>query len=58
MSVRISNKVSFSDSFQFLSASKDIFVKKLNKGNFKYVGQKFGNNVLDLVKIKEFYPYE
>ena len=58
MSVRISNKVSFSDSFQFLSASKDIFVKNLNKGNFKYLGQEFGNNVLDLVKIKGFYPYE
>ena len=58
MSFTINNKLSFIDSFQFLSSSLDSLVKNLNKDNFKYLSQEFGNNVLDLVKQKGFYPYE
>ena len=55
MSFSITSKLSFVDSFQFLSSSLDSLVKNLNKDDFKW---KFDNNVLDLAKQKGFYPYE
>ena len=58
MSFIINNKLSFIDSFQFLSSSLDILVKSLSRDDFKYLSQDFDNNVLDLVKQKGFYPYE
>ena len=33
-------------------------VKNFGKDDFKYLSQEFDNNILDLVKQKEFYPYE
>ena len=58
MSFSFNNKLSFIDSFQFLSSSLDSLVKNLAKDDFKYLSQEFDNNVLDLVKQKGFYPYE
>ena len=58
MSFSISNKLSFIDSFQFLSFSLDSLVKNLGKDNFKYLSQEIDNNILDLVQQKGFYPYE
>ena len=58
MSFVINNKLSFIDSFQFLSSSIDSLVKSLSRDDFKYLSQDFDNNVLDLVKQKGFYPYE
>ena len=58
MSFTINNKLSFIDSFQFLSSSLDSLIKKLSKDDFKYFRQEFDNNVLDLVKQKGFYPYD
>ena len=58
MSFSINNKLSFIDSFQFLSSSLDSLVKNLDKGDFKYLSEVFDNNVLDTVKQKRFYPYE
>ena len=58
MSFTIKNKLSFIDSFQFLSSSLDSLVKNLSKNDFKYLNQEFYNHVLDLVKQKGFYPYE
>ena len=49
MSFNINNKLSFIDSFQFLSSSLDSLVKNLNKDDFRYLKQEFDNNVLDLV---------
>ena len=59
-SFSINNKLSFTDSFQFLSSSLDkkILVKNLGKDDFKYWSQELDSNVLDLVKQKEFYPPE
>ena len=57
-SFTINNKLSFIDSFQFLSSSLDSLVKNLGKDDLKYLSQEFDNNVLDLVKQKRFYPYE
>ena len=58
MSFSINNKLSFIDSFQFLSSSLENLVKNLVKNDFKYLSQKFHNNALDLVKQKGSYPYE
>ena len=58
MNFSIDNKLSFIDSFQFLSSSLDSIVKNLGKDDFKYFGQEFGNKVLGLVKQKEFYLFE
>ena len=54
----ISNKLSFIDSFQFLSSLLDTFVKNLGENNFKCLSQEVDNNVLDLVNQKGIYPYE
>ena len=51
-------KLSFIDSFQFLSFSLDSSVKNLGKDDFKYLSKECDNNVLDLVKQKGFYHYE
>ena len=58
MSFSINNKLRFTDSFQFLSSSLDSLVKNLGKDDFKYLSQESDNDVLHLVKQKEFYPYE
>ena len=55
MSFTINNKLSFIDSFQFLSSSLDSLVKTLSTDDFKYLGQEFDNNLSDLVKQKEIY---
>ena len=58
MRFTITNKLGFIDSFHFLSSSVDTLFRHLNNDDFKYLSQEFDNNVLDLVKQKEFYPYE
>ena len=58
MSFTINNKLSFIDSFKFLSCSLDNLVKNFGKDDFKFLSQEFDNNVLDLVQRKGFYPYE
>ena len=58
MSFSINNKLSFIDSFQFLSSSLDSFIKNLAKDDFQYLSQEFDNNVLGLVKQKRFYRCE
>ena len=51
----VNYKLSFIDTFHFLSSSFDSFVENLNKNDFKYLSKEFDNNVLDLVKQKGFY---
>ena len=58
MSFTINNKLSFIDSFKFISSSLDSLVKNLSKDDFKYLSQEFDNNVLDLVKKEGFHPFE
>ena len=58
MSFTITNKLSFIDSFQFLSYSLDSLVKYLNKDDLKCLSQGFDNNILDLVTKKGFYSFE
>ena len=47
MNFTISNKLSFIDSFQFLSSLLDSLVKNSCEADFKYLSQEFGNNILD-----------
>ena len=54
MNFSINNKLCFLDSFQFISLSLDRLVKNLSKDDFKYLSHEFDNNVLDLVKQKDF----
>ena len=58
MSFTINNKLSFIDSFKFISSSLDSLVKNLSKDDFKYLSQEFDNDVLDLVKKGGFHPFE
>ena len=55
MSFTVNNKLSFVDSFNFLSSSLDTLVANLGKDNFKYLSQEFDNDILDLVKQKGDY---
>ena len=54
MTFTISNKLSFIDSFQFLTSSLDSLAKNLRNNGFKYLSQEFDNNELGLVKQKGF----
>ena len=45
MSLTISNKLSFIDSFQYLGSSLDSLIKKVSKADFKYFSQELDNNV-------------
>ena len=45
MSFSINNKLSFIDSFRFLSSPLDSLVKNLNKDDFKYFSQEIDNDV-------------
>ena len=54
MSFTINNKLSFTDSFQFISSSLHSLGENLCKDDFKYLSQEIDNNVLDLVKQKGF----
>ena len=58
MSFRIINKLSLIDSFQFLISLLNSLFKNLSKAGFNYLSQEFDNNVLDLVKQKEFYHHK
>ena len=49
MTFRTNNKLSFIDSFQFLSFSLHSLVKSLSEDEFRYLSQEFGSIALDLV---------
>ena len=63
VSFTVNIKLSFIDSFQFLSFSLDSLVQNLNKDYLQQLSQEFDNNALDLVNQKGFlgfivfYPY-
>ena len=58
LSFTINNELSFINSSEFLSSSSDNLIKNLVKNDFKYLIQKFYNDVLDLIKQKGVNPYE
>ena len=58
MRFNINNKLTFIDSFQIPNSSLNSLIKKLVKGDFKYLSKEFDNNLLDVVKQKGFYVYQ
>ena len=58
MNFPIHNKLTFIDSFQFLSPFLDSLVKNIDKDDFKYLSQEFDQSKLDLIKQNEFYLFE
>ena len=55
ISFTVNNKLSFVNSFYFLSSSLDSLVATLGKDDFKYLSQEFNSDILDLVKQKGDY---
>ena len=55
MSFSVNARLTFIDSYQFLSSSSYNLVKNLGKDDFKYLSQEFDTDVLDLVKQKGFF---
>ena len=53
MAFAININLVFIDSMQFMNSSLDAFVKRLSEMNFKYLLQKFGD---DLVELYHLYP--
>ena len=58
MSFKINNKLTFIDSFQFLSSSLDGLVRNLDSKDFKYLREECDCKVLDFAKLLGFYSYE
>ena len=56
MSFTINDKLSFTDSFPFISSSLDSLVKNSSKDNFKYLSRK-SVYYLRQVFDSRFYPY-
>ena len=52
------NKLTFIDSFQFLSSSLHILTQNFAKDSFEYFSQEFDSKILDLVKQKRFFTCE
>ena len=57
-SFNIDNKLTFIDSFQFLSSSLYSLIKNLGKNDFYYLSQEFYGSALDLIKQERFYYYK
>ena len=58
MNFSTNNKLTFVDSFYFLSSSLNSLVKNFDKDYFEYSSEESDNTVLDLIKQKWFYSYE
>ena len=56
--MNIINKLTFIDSFQFLSSWLHILTQNFAKDSFIYFSQEFDNKILDLVKQKMFFTCE
>ena len=54
MSFSINNKLSFIDSFRFPNSSLNSLMKNLAKDGFENLSQEIDNNVLNMVKQKDF----
>ena len=54
MRFNINNKLTF----QIPNSSLNTLIKNLVKDDFKYLSKEFDNNLLYVVKQKEFYDYQ
>ena len=58
MSIMVNRNIILLDSLQFLKASLDTLVENLQDRDFKHLMSEFPSDKLDLIKIKNAYPYE
>ena len=58
MAFFLGNNLVFIDSMQFMNSSLDKLVKKLSDENFKYLGEEFGSENLEILKQKGAYLFE
>ena len=58
MSFTTGNNIVFIDSMLFMNSSLDKLVKNLSDEDFKYLGEEFSDDKLDVVKKKGIYPDE
>ena len=58
MSIIINKNIVFLDSLQFCKESLDKLASNLNNEDFKHLMSEFSPNKLEILKIKDAYPYE
>ena len=58
MSIIVNRHITFIDSHQFYNSSLDTLASNLNNEDFKYLVSEFGIDQLEILKIKDLYPYE
>ena len=58
MSIIINKNIVFLDSLQFFKESLDKLASNLNNEDFKHLMSEFSPNKLEILKIKDAYPYE
>ena len=58
MTIFLYKNLVFIDSMQFMNSSLDKLVKNKSDKDFKYLGEEFGSENLELLKQKCDYPYE
>ena len=58
MSIIVNNSVVFLDSLQFYKASLDTLAGNLQDNDFKHLISEFPQDKLELLRKKDWYPYE
>ena len=58
MSIMVNRHINFIDSLQFYNGSLDSLPSNLNNEDFKHLVSEFGIDKLEILKIKDKYPYE
>ena len=54
----LNKNFAFIESMQFMSSSLEKLVKNLSNDDFKYLTENFDSKNLELLKLKDTYPYE
>ena len=58
MSIIVNRNIAFIDSLQFYKGSLDTLTSNLEDNDFKHLMSEFGIDKLEILKIKDAYPYE
>ena len=58
MSIIVNRHITFIDSLQLYNGSLDTLSSDLNNEDFKHLISEFGIDKLEILKIKDAYPYE
>ena len=58
MSIIVNRHITFIDSLQLYNGSLDTLSSNLNNEDFKHLISEFGIDKLEILKIKDAYPYE